>query len=244
VLCVFGTYLVRSGVVESLHAFGEGGVALPLLSFILFLTAVTFVAAAVAKPGEQRRLGDLLSREGLLVIVAWTLLAAESLFTPASDGAMPKALAKLNSRHVPANAMWLTSIMVQIFLLVTLFSKASYLALISLSTAMILLPYLFSAIYGLILALRHEGVPGTLRAIDLPITLFATVYCLWLLYAAGPKYLFLSSLLYAPGALLFAWAKKEHGARMFRGFELAIFIALVLLALLSIYLLVAGKLAL
>ena len=27
VLCVFGTYLVRSGVVESLHAFGEGGVA-------------------------------------------------------------------------------------------------------------------------------------------------------------------------------------------------------------------------
>jgi cytochrome c-type biogenesis protein CcmF len=75
VLCVFGTYLVRSGVVESLHAFGEGGVALPLLSFILFLTAISFIAAAVAKPGEQRRLGDLLSREGLLVIVAWTLLA-------------------------------------------------------------------------------------------------------------------------------------------------------------------------
>jgi len=193
--------------------------------------------------------GAVLIYVGLIVSVgggflAWTLLAAESLFTPASDGAMPKALAKLNSRHVPANAMWLTSIMVQIFLLVTLFSKASYLALISLSTAMILLPYLFSAIYGLILALRREGVPGTLRAIDLPITLFATVYCLWLLYAAGPKYLFLSSLLYAPGALLFAWAKKEHGARMFRGFELAIFIALVLLALLSIYLLVAGKLAL
>lgn len=193
--------------------------------------------------------GAVLIYVGLIISVgggflAWTLLAAESLFTPASDGAMPKGLARLNTHGAPANAMWLTSSMVQIFLLVTLFSKASYLALISLSTAMILLPYLFSAIYGLILAWRKQGAPGTVRAIDLPVTFFATMYCVWLLYAAGPKYLFLSSLLYAPGALLYVWAKKEHRARMFRGFELAIFIALVLLALLCIYLLAAGKLAL
>lgn len=75
VLCVFGTYLVRSGVVESLHAFGEGGVAMPLLTFILFLAGVTMAAAFVARPGEQRSLGDLISREGLLVMVAWVLIA-------------------------------------------------------------------------------------------------------------------------------------------------------------------------
>ncbi|MDR3641876.1 MAG: cytochrome c-type biogenesis CcmF C-terminal domain-containing protein [Humidesulfovibrio sp.] len=75
ITCVFGTYLVRSGVVESLHAFGEGGVAMPLLMFILFLTGVSFFAAAIAKTAGQRRLGDLMSREGLLVIVAWTLMA-------------------------------------------------------------------------------------------------------------------------------------------------------------------------
>jgi len=75
IMCVFGTYLVRSGVVESLHAFGEGGVAMPLLLFIMFLSAVSIFAVAVAKGEEQRRLGDLLSREGLLVIVAWTLMA-------------------------------------------------------------------------------------------------------------------------------------------------------------------------
>lgn len=193
--------------------------------------------------------GAVLIYVGLIVSVgggflAWTLLAAESLFTPAGDGVMPKALAKQNARGVPANAMWLTSIMVQIFLLLTLYSKASYLALISLSTAMILLPYLFSAIYGLVLAVRHEGVQGTLRPIDLPVTAFATIYCIWLLYAAGPKYLFLSSLLYAPGALLYIVAKRERGARVFRGFELALFIAMVLLALLAVYLLVVGKLGL
>jgi cytochrome c-type biogenesis protein CcmF len=75
VLCVFGTYLVRSGVVESLHAFGEGGVALPLLLFLIFFSLVSAAAAWLANPGEQRRLGELLSREGLLVIAAWTLMA-------------------------------------------------------------------------------------------------------------------------------------------------------------------------
>ena len=193
--------------------------------------------------------GGVLIYVGLIVSVvggflAWTLLAAESLFTPATDGVMPKGLAKLNSRGVPANAMWLTSIMVQLFLLLTLVSKASYLALISLSTAMILLPYLLSAIYGLVLALRREGAPGTLHQLDLPVTLLATIYCAWLLYAAGPKYMFLSSLLYAPGALVFVMAKREQGARIFRSFEWAIFLALAVLAILAAYLLTTGRLGL
>lgn len=193
--------------------------------------------------------GAVLIYIGVIVSVgggflAWTLLAAESLFTPAGDGAMPKALARQNGQGVPANAMWLTSGMVQLFLLVTLVSKASYLALISLSTAMILLPYLFSAVYGLVLALRREGEAGTLRGIDLPITALATVYCVWLLYAAGPKYLLLSALLYAPGALVFMLARREQGGPLFRSFEWALFAALVALALLSGYWLSAGKLAL
>ena len=74
-LCVFGTYLVRSGVVESLHAFGEGGVARPLLSFILLFTAIAALAVFFCKPAEQKPLGNLASREGLLVIAAWTLIA-------------------------------------------------------------------------------------------------------------------------------------------------------------------------
>lgn len=193
--------------------------------------------------------GAVLIYVGVIVSVgggflAWTLLAAESLFTPAGDGVMPRALARQNAQEVPANAMWLTSGMVQVFLLVTLFSKASYLALISLSTAMILLPYLFSAVYGLVLSLRHEGAAGAARGIDLPITALATVYCVWLLYAAGPKYLLLSALLYAPGALVFMLAKREQGKPLFRAFEWAVFAGLVALAVLSGYWLSVGRLGL
>ncbi len=78
VTCILGTYLVRSGVVESLHAFGEGGVGEPLLLFMLFslviLTAV-LVAGAPFFAGRSRPLAGLASVPGLLVVLAWLMLA-------------------------------------------------------------------------------------------------------------------------------------------------------------------------
>lgn len=64
--------------------------------------------------------GAVLVYVGLIVSIgggflAWTLLAAESLFTPAEGGVMPKGLARQNAKGVPVNAMWLTSVMVQLF---------------------------------------------------------------------------------------------------------------------------------
>ena len=198
--------------------------------------------------------GAVLIYLGLIVSVgggflAWMLLAAESLFTPAGGGVMPSWLARQNDRGVPANALWLTNACVQVFLLVTLMSKASYLALISLSTAMILIPYLFSAVYGLSLARRGDGKGSAeqgapRRPGDLPIAALATVYCLWLLYAAGLKYLLLSALLYAPGALVYLWAKKQRGQRAFTRGEWFILGGLVALALVAATMLATGRLGL
>lgn len=184
---------------------------------------------------------------GLIISVgggflAWTLLAAESLFTPAKGGVMPTWLAQKNSNDVPANALWLTNGMVQLFLIITLFSKASYLALISLSTAMILLPYLFSAVYGLSLALRDEGPSIAKRTSDTPVAAIAAVYCVWLLYAAGMKYLLLSAVLYALGAGVYIIAKKQRAERPFTGQEWAYLALVCLLAIVAVFMLVTGRL--
>lgn len=197
--------------------------------------------------------GAVLIYIGLIVSVgggflAWTLLAAESLFTPASSGVMPEGLGRQNGKGVPANALWLSSAMVQVFLIVTLVSKASYLALISLSTAMILLPYLFSALYGLKLAMRGEDAgpapQGARGALDLPVAALASVYCLWLLYAAGAKYLLLSALLYAPGAALYFIAKRQARKLAFSAGEKAMLAAVLALAVVAGWMLAAGKLSL
>ena len=201
--------------------------------------------------------GAVLIYIGLIVSVgggflAWTLLAAESLFTPANGGVMPQWLSRQSPRGVPANAVWLTNGMVQVFLVVTLLSKASYLALISLSTAMILVPYLFSAVYGLKLAAQGSPPPGNynrkphnrVNAADVAITALASSYCVWLLYAAGPKYLMLSALLYAPGAVLFALAKRQHAQRLFTPVEWVILAVISALAVVAVWLLWQGSLSL
>ncbi len=186
---------------------------------------------------------------GLIVSVgggflAWTLLAAESLFTPAKGGVMPTWLAQKNNNDVPANALWLTNAMVQLFLIITLFSKASYLALISLSTAMILLPYLFSAVYGLSLAAKGEGSASAKRAGDTPVAAIAAVYCVWLLYAAGLKYLLLSAVLYALGAGVYIVAKKQRAEQPFTGQEWGYLALVCVLAIIAATMLATGRLTL
>ena len=196
--------------------------------------------------------GALFIYIGLMVSVgggflAWTLLAAESLFTPAKGGVMPTALTELNSKGVPANALWLTNGMVQLFLILTLLSKATYLALISLSTAMILLPYLFSAVYGVKVSWSQEGrAQAAIKNVAinnfiLPVAVLAAAYCLWLLYAAGVKYLLLSALLYAPGAALYFWAKRQRHERAFTSAEGFVLAVLIALAAIAAYLLATQK---
>ncbi|BBN56832.1 hypothetical protein TRE132_49570 [Pseudomonas chlororaphis subsp. aurantiaca] len=159
---------------------------------------------------------------------------------------MPEFLRKENANHVPVNALWLTNAMVQIFLVITLFSASTYLSLIYLATSMILVPYLWSAAYAVLLAVRSETYEAALaeRKKDLLIGGIALLYAIWLLYAGGVKYLLLSALLYAPGAILFAKAKLELGKPIFTNVEKLIFAAVVIGALVAAYGLYDGFLTL
>ncbi|GAB1615739.1 arginine-ornithine antiporter [Pseudomonas kermanshahensis] len=195
--------------------------------------------------------GAVLISVGLIIsllgaLLSWVLLCAEIMFAAAKDHTMPEFLRRENANQVPANALWLTNAMVQIFLVITLFSSSTYLSLIYLATSMILVPYLWSAAYAFLLALRSETYEQALaeRKKDLFIGAVALLYAIWLLYAGGVKYLLLSALLYAPGAILFAKAKREVGQPIFTNVEKLIFAAVVVGALVAAYGLYDGFLTL
>ena len=59
----------------------------------------------------------------MLSLLSWTLLCAEILFASASDHTMPEFLRKENANQVPANALWLSNGLIQLFLIITLFSE-------------------------------------------------------------------------------------------------------------------------
>jgi arginine:ornithine antiporter/lysine permease len=107
-------------------------------------------------------------------------------------------------------------------------------------------PYLWSAAYALLLAVRgetYENDSGE-RTKDLLIGAISVIYAVWLVYAGGTKYLLLSALLYAPGVILFAKAKRELGKPVFTNVEKLIFAAVIIGAVVAAYGLYSGFLTL
>lgn len=183
--------------------------------------------------------GVILSVAGALL--AWTLFAAELPRVAAHDGIFPKVFAKENARHSPSFSLWITNALIQLFLILTLFYEAGYQALFSIATAAILPPYLFSAAYGLKLAWTGERyAKGESRTSGLVLGVIATVYGIWLCYAAGDSML-LSSLLFAPGLVVFMWQKKQQGQQLLKGYEWAIAAAILLLAAWTLKLVLSGS---
>ena len=234
---------------------------------LLLLIAVSLLSLGVLKQPELAALknpsmagvlqvaagpwGAVLISIGLIIsvggaLLAWTLLAAESVFTPAKEKVMPGSLAVENTQGVPANALWLTNGCIQVFLLLTLYSSATYLALISLATSMILLPYLFSGLYALKMTWKGETYAGhrALQLRDMAIAAVATVYCVWLLYAAGPKYMLLSALLYAPGSLIYLGTMKARQGQALSGPETGLLIIIWAAAAYAAWMLWRGTLTL
>ncbi|MDO5536024.1 MAG: cytochrome c-type biogenesis CcmF C-terminal domain-containing protein [Desulfovibrionaceae bacterium] len=69
----FATYLVRSGVVNSVHAYGQGPVGAPLLCFIAFLCAATLLIVCCSEKGRGE-LENPFSREGALCLTSLIFL--------------------------------------------------------------------------------------------------------------------------------------------------------------------------
>jgi arginine:ornithine antiporter / lysine permease len=77
---------------------------------------------------------------GLIISVlgaylAWSLLAAEVPFSAARSNLMPAFLKHTNQNDVPSTALWLTNIIVQLFLIVTLFAEYAFDVALELTSA-------------------------------------------------------------------------------------------------------------
>jgi arginine:ornithine antiporter/lysine permease len=168
--------------------------------------------------------------------LAWTLLAAEIPHVAGKDGTMPKFFGHENARGVPSTSLVITNLLVQAFLVVTLFAQSTYQALFYIASAAILVPYIFSGAYAAKLAITGEGYGAAeSRNGALVIGLVATVYGLWLVYAAGLSYLFMCAVLYAPGVAFYVWARRENRKRIFHPVEAGLAAALVAVGLYAAY---------
>lgn len=195
--------------------------------------------------------GAMLINVALVVSVlgaflSWTLLAAEIPHVAGRDGTMPRLFAAENKRGSPSTSLWITNGLVQLFLIVTLFAESTYTALFYIASAAILVPYVFSGAYALKTALTRDGYKtGESTSRDLVAGAVATVYGIWLVYAAGPTYLFMCAMLYAPGIIFYVIARREQGAgtRIFTAIEALLAVGLVAAGVAAGYLIWTGAIS-
>jgi arginine:ornithine antiporter/lysine permease len=184
---------------------------------------------------------------GLIISVlgaylAWTLMSAEVLYVAAGDDDMPRFLGTTNAVDVPAHALLMTTILIQVVLVVTLFSEDAFNFALDLTSALSLIPFILAAGYALKLAITKETYDEDPRGRtrELIVGLLATIYTVFLLFAAGPKFLLVSFIIYAPATILFVMARREQGRTLFSPRELVILAVSVLGAVTGVVALATG----
>ncbi len=164
-------------------------------------------------------------------LLAWTMLASNMLFLAACDETMPQFFTRVNKKDVPINALLISTIGGQGFILLAYYTNEIYLGMIQLATSLILLPYLLSTLFALKLIITEKRVeyPTLIKG------LFAVLYGIWLVYSGGLKYLALSSVLYLVGAGFYFGARTELKRKLFvNKWEVLLFLVFVGITILAV----------
>ncbi|CAM2759339.1 basic amino acid/polyamine antiporter [Hathewaya histolytica] len=228
-LSTLAIYMLVSIIAMGVIPAKELGNSITPFSDLLGKTAIGQAGALVA------RLGLIISLFG--AFISWVMLAAETPYILAKDGAMPKYFSKTNKNDCPVNSLFITTVCTQLFLLSLLSSsfQKAYSMVFNIATTAILIPYLLSAFYGLKVSIKENF---TFK--DKIISAIASLYTAYVVYSVGLTYIGLTVILYAFGILVYLKAKKEHGKSIDKKEKVAMAI-IVLIALLVIALIATGK---
>ena len=181
---------------------------------------------------------------GLVVSVltswlAWTMVTAELPFAAAKAGTFPKAFTKENQAGSPSVSLWITSLMMQLFMFLVYFSNNAWNTMLSITGVMVLPAYLASCAYLWKICEDHE-YPAQFqikRSTALICGVLGAFYALWLIYAAGLNYLLMAAVIIALGIPVFIWARKQNDPKQpaFTRTESIFAGLLILIALWAIY---------
>lgn len=225
---------VEGASVLSAHAKRRADVGLAtvlgiLIALVLYV-AITILSlgilpretiAALPNPSMGALLDAMMGPTGKVIItaclivsvlasyVSWTMYSAEVPYRGAKNGAFPKFLDKLNANGTPIHSLWFTGLVVQLCLVLVFIFEQSYNTLLLISTSMILIPYFLIGAYLFKLSITTNA------KWYIKLTGFmASVYGLWIVYAAGLEYLLLSVVLYIPGMAIYLYSNHQHHGRL------------------------------
>ncbi|MCI7301585.1 basic amino acid/polyamine antiporter [Ihubacter massiliensis] len=177
-------------------------------------------------------------------LFTYTILCVDSAYAPASKGCFPKFFARLNRRGAPVTSLLLSTVVIQIFLVIIYFNAATYQVCYALSTSMIMFPYFLSGLYCLKITIKGETLTGPMESgTKASVWIFAVigaVYGAWMLYASGWQSVLASAVLFGPGILLYLYTQKQKGVKVLPKTTDAVAVVVVLAAFVAAIILMAN----
>ncbi len=160
--------------------------------------------------------GVILSMLGSML--GYVILATEVPFAAANAGSgFPRAFGRPNGKGAPTLSLILTGLIIQVFLVTMLFSDNTYQFFYSVTTSLILLPYLLSAAYLTKISFSEpQEFPGKVGGpvwVWRVLGIVGVAYSLVLYAAVGTSKLAITGILYAPGILVYLYSKRERGEK-------------------------------
>lgn len=188
--------------------------------------------------------GAWLMNIGLIISVltswlAWTMITAQVPQAAAENGTFPKQFATENKHGAPSVSLWITSILMQLFIFMVYFSNNAWNTMLSITGVMVLPAYFSSCAY--LWKICEDGeYPSTInikRSVALISAIIGSVYALWLIYAAGLNYLLMAVIFMTLGIPVFVWARHQSapGQKPFTIGETALAFLLIVISLWAIY---------
>ena len=192
--------------------------------------------------------------------VSWQMLCAEPIVMMAFDGLLPRKIGTINIAGAPWVAQLISTLTIQLFVIVFFLNETSYNAMVQLATIMYLLPYIFSSLYLVLLAVRGKGLTHPHAGVRFDISgpkvsrrenrrhlcigLVAFIYSLWLIYAADPVYVLLGALAVVPSMIPYVATRLYKKERVFNAFEWFVVALVIIGAVAAVWGLSTGRLAL
>lgn len=144
-------------------------------------------------------LGVILSLVGAML--GYVIIASETPFEAARQGSFPLAFAKTNKHDAPVVTILVSSGITQLFLIVSYVAASTYQFFYSCAVNTILVPYVCSAAYYMVIGWKKEHLDGPHAPSVGKARFFGTlgfIYTLFLVWSTGLQGVMITTILFAP----------------------------------------------
>ena len=160
--------------------------------------------------------GARLMNTGLLIAVlaswlSWTMITAELPAAAAQDGTFPRQFATENKNGSPSVSLIVTSVLMQLAMLLVYFSNNAWNFMLDITGVMVLPAYFASTLYLWKISRRSDlfSASKIAPALGCASGIIGSLYAVWLIYAAGLNFLLLEFIFLAAGIPVYLWARKQ-----------------------------------